>query len=122
MIGDVAPAVRARAREQGRSKKTPQIGLFSTGIPDRVRYEQLHLQELVETRASILRSLREVGSLKFEAIWPELLEQFHVTEQDVVNIVGDLRKEDIVEINLEPRKRRVRDHHIITLRAPPLFP
>lgn len=117
IIGREATAVREEARRVKAEKRTGQ-GEFSFEAPARMdsRYESLHEQGLQRAELAVLNAVRS-GPVRYEVLWPSVLEDAHVTKSELGRMVVKLARSGQLHIEgLGPRQRVAKKEHV--LRAP----
>ncbi len=115
VVGGEAAEVRTAAKERA-SGQDGQTSLFGSVAPleDR-QYEVLREQGLREVRDALPRLLAR-NPVRYDRLWPLLLEACHITESDLKRVLWDMRKAgSIVVEGLQANQRSVHDDHLIRL-------
>jgi hypothetical protein len=116
VVGTEAGEIRQEAKERSRLARTHQLSL---GLPPRLErtpYTSLRTQGLTEMRTLVHNILATHGTMRFDALWPMLLEACHLTLTDVKQELWKLRQQGTLLIEgVGPGERSVKDHHILRL-------
>jgi hypothetical protein len=111
-----AEEIRQAAKERSRLLRTQQLPLGLSLTPGKKRLTSLREQDLAEMRTHIRTTLATYGARRFDALWPEILEAYHLTLTDVKQELWKMRQQGILLIEgVGPGERSVKDHHILRL-------
>jgi hypothetical protein len=111
--------VRDKAKSRARENRTGQTELL-LGMPGiDVRYRNMRDRDLA-TALQMLRSrIAAEGPLRFDQIWPSLLEENHVTLKYLADaVLEESTGGRLVVQGFLPRERTIKDAHIIALPRP----
>ncbi|MCG8423555.1 MAG: three-Cys-motif partner protein TcmP [Proteobacteria bacterium] len=117
VIGQEAANVRTLAKQKAKEDRSGQLSLGAVVSPQRDRWYDV--QNDLDCRNAIcaLKALlREHGRRKFGSLWPELLEDYHVTKNDIARLVIAAANDG--ELLIEPERRRrslVRDDEWVSI-------
>lgn len=110
--------IRQEAKERSRLVRTRQLSLGLSLSPDKRRYLSLRERSLADMRTYIHTILATHGTRRFDALWPVILEAYHLTLTDVKQELWKMRQQGILLIEgVGPGERSVKDHHILRLPA-----
>lgn len=121
VVGGIAAEVRGRAKATQEFERTGQYPLFREppSLPelDKV-YQEKRDVGLVRIRSEALSALAD-GPLRFDSLWPVLLEKHHVTRRDAEGVVRGLVESGLLaDPRHRPRERSIKDGHMLMRRAP----
>jgi three-Cys-motif partner protein len=117
VIGVEAGAAREEARRRSEEEKTKQMSLLTAPPAVDSRYESLHAQALGQAPGAMLSRLQTLPSAKFDELWPELLEGYHLTKGELADLVWEMvRSRDIHVLNKKPGERSIKGHHELSRR------
>lgn len=111
VVGGEAAAVRTQAKQQAVEERSGQLplGLFAAPQHDRW-YERQNQEDQQRALTGLREMLQRTGKEKFSDVWPELLEQHHVTCSQLAGLVMREAKRGALRIEPElPRRRTVHD-------------
>lgn len=113
----------ARARREGGEE---QMGLFGSS-PEQIPmpddgFAQQHADDLVRLREGIVSALPARDSRRWEEIWPQLLEEHHVTLSQLNRVAAQVHKEGAIIVDPWPPRRQVPHDSDRVRRATPLDP
>ncbi|WP_152629919.1 hypothetical protein [Haliangium ochraceum] len=101
-VAGEAHEVRAEAKRRAGEARTGQLGLHLAVPPRPERsYAEQNLRDLEAAREAVRESLAQHGRQRFDALWPLLLERFHITRSDLCRCL--LAQDDL---SIEPERRR----------------
>jgi hypothetical protein len=111
-----AEEIRQEAKERSRLVRTQQLSLGLPLSPDKRRYTSLRERRLADMLTHIHTILATHGTRRFDALWPVILEAFHLTLTDVKQELWKMGQQGVLLIEgVCPRERSVKDHHILRL-------
>ncbi len=90
VVGQQSHNVRGAAKRRNREERTGQgeLDLLTTGIDDRyARLNEVGKAAIAEVAAGFLRAR---GETQWRDLWPQILEDLHVTHSDANKVVGGL--------------------------------
>lgn len=112
VCGEEAGAVASEVRQRG----DPQGSLFDQPPDVDDRYARLHDEGTRAAPADVLALLSSRGPLRYEEVWPEVLQRHHITRPELNTAIADLRRQGRVDIRgMKPRQRVPDDGNIISL-------
>jgi three-Cys-motif partner protein len=111
VAGGEAAGVRTIARQQAEEERSGQLalGLSSSSQHDRW-YQRQNQKDQQRAIAGLREMLRRTGRRTFSDVWPELLEEHHVTRSELTELVVREAKRGALRIEPErPRRRSIED-------------
>ncbi|MEX1365973.1 MAG: three-Cys-motif partner protein TcmP [Nannocystaceae bacterium] len=116
VMGEQAGHARDEARRAAHAQRTGghQLGIFSAAsesvpMPDD-GFAKQNADDRARLRAQLLAALPSSGWRRWQAIWPRLLEEHHVTLTQLNEIAAQAAKDGLILIDpWGPRRRRLHD-------------
>lgn len=91
VVGGNASPVRTMAKLRREEQRTGQMNLIPPSSPGTDSlYAVQHKQGLDQAKAEILQAVIDSGPLRYDDLWPQILESFHITESDMKALIMDL--------------------------------
>lgn len=116
IIGAEAAVVRDAATARAQTAKSGQLSLLAAPPVRDARYESLRKRAVDQAPRDLLARLAGGASLEFETLWPELLENHHLTRTELGKLVWEMRKAGVIQIrNVAPGERSVKDEHLLVI-------
>jgi three-Cys-motif partner protein len=117
VMGEEAAVVRTQAKERERFDREGQLAMFAPEPPkESPRYAAQRDEGRNRARARVPELLRDQGRLRYDALWPIVLAECHVTEGDLAGIISDLRVDGLIRVDgMKARERRIKDDHLVSL-------
>jgi hypothetical protein len=116
VVGAEAAAVRNEAKGRLRTERTGQFELALAGPKRDSTYASQSEEGLEKARRLVPRLLRDKGPMRYERVWPEILQLCHIRKSDLSRLLSVLQSERVVEVSgLGPRERTIKDDHEIRL-------
>jgi three-Cys-motif partner protein len=115
VLGIEAAGVRSEVEAPG------QLSFLEPADSFDYLYNDYHRTAEREILAKVELILRN-GAMSYGGLWPQLLEQFHLREVEAAEAVRGMIGTHLLVQGMEPKKRRLRDHHMLSLIAPPAAP
>jgi three-Cys-motif partner protein len=116
VVGTEAGEIRQEAKERSRLARTHQLSL---GLPPRLErtpYTSLRTQGLTEMRTLVHNILATHGTMRFDALWPMLLEACHLTLTDVKQELWKMKQRETILVGgVTPGDRTLKSHHTLGL-------
>lgn len=114
VVGKMATSVREDARQRKDEARSGQLALgLGPASSEDARYSRNRDRGLQQAR-EIVEDVVSHGPIRFGDVWPTVLEQTHITLQDLKQIIGQLQKEDALIVEgMRPRERTVKDDHVL---------
>lgn len=97
VCGGEAGEIREHASRRREEAKSGQISLGLDSAREDRWYLELHERDVARLRGLVL--VRAQRALRFESLWTELLQELHVSVQDVWNAARGLEKEGVLAID-----------------------
>jgi len=116
VIGKQSAEIRDEAKRKKRETKSGQgeLDLQITGM-DR-RYSKYNCDGKIAAEKRLVEILRTRGECKYQELWPEILEEFHITFTDLNTIVSDMRRRRVIEIlEWKPKQRSPAPSNVLFL-------
>jgi three-Cys-motif partner protein len=111
VCGEEAAGVREEAKHRG----DPQLDLLNTTPVADQSYDRLHREGLIAAGEDVVRFLA-AGPVAYEAVWPKVLTEWHLTRAELNAIVFELHRRGVVRIRgIGPRERTPKDSHLLSL-------
>jgi hypothetical protein len=108
--------IRHDAKARSRLVRTQQLPLGLELTPDKRRSASLREQGLADMRTHIHTILATHVTIRFDALWPVILEVFHLTLADVKQELRKMRQQGTLLVDgVGPGERNMKDHHILRL-------
>jgi hypothetical protein len=119
VMGREAASVRTIAKQRAEEERTHQLSLGHSLKPERDRW--YHAQNQKDRQAVMEQLLETVsmrGRLQFEHVWPDLLEEHHVTYKELTQLIVRAAKAKALVIEPDqPRRRTIKESEWISLPA-----
>lgn len=97
VIGREAPGVRAGARRRHREEATRQLELgIDEGSARPGLYFRQHERDQRSARSDVLNRLSTERRLRFEALWPGILEARHITYGELNGILAEMARDEVI--------------------------
>lgn len=115
VMGREAAEIREAAALRANEERTGQMSLLATPRTTDTRYESLHTRALDQAPRDVLALLtRRQKPVRFEELWPELLEAHHITKRELGQMIWGMSERGEIRIdNMRHRERSVKDEHIL---------
>lgn len=111
VCGEEAAGVRAEAKHRG----DPQLNLLDTTPLADQSYDRLHREGQLAAKEDVVQILA-AGPAPYEAIWPKVLTERHMTKAELNTVVFELHRRGVVRIQgIGPRERTPKDSHLLSL-------
>jgi three-Cys-motif partner protein len=117
VIGAEAAGVRDDASTRRTEDRTGQLTLIAAPPATDAHYDSLHSQGLRDAPRALVARVAVAGEIAFGKLWPQLLEEHHITKGELAQLGWDLFKAgEIVVANDKPRERTMKDGHVLRAR------
>lgn len=119
VVGRAAGPVRDKAKSRKRENRSGQAELLLGTPAIDARYRTMRDRGLAAALPALRNRIRIEGPLRFDRLWPAILEDSHVTRKHLADVV--LREKiagRLVVQGFLPGERTIKDAHVITLPAP----
>jgi three-Cys-motif partner protein len=117
VVGAEASMVRQDASTRKSEERTGQLSLgpaVTSSPATDAHYESLHDEGLHAAPAAIIARLAGAGPVRFETLWPAILEAHHITKVELAQLAWALSKRGEIEVmNAKPRERTMNDAHVL---------
>lgn len=128
VMGRTAGRVRDAARRRAEAART---GVHQLGVFDRVAaveladggYAEQHQTDLANVMRAVFERLSKAGRVRFEKLWPSLLEEHHVAVSELARAIGvEVRDGRIAVAGWSRRQQLVKDGDVLSLAGATLDP
>jgi three-Cys-motif partner protein len=118
VVGRDAGSVRDKAKSRVRESRTGQTELLLGAPGIDVRYRNMRDRDLAAALPPLRARIAAEGPLRFEQIWPSILEENHVTRKHLADaILDEVTAGRLVVQGFLPRERTIKDTHVIAVPA-----
>ncbi len=119
VVGRDAGSVRDKARSHVRESRTGQTELVLGVTPGiDVRYRRMRDRDLAAALDALRARITALGPLRFEQLWPSLLEENHITRKHLADaVLEEVTAGKLAVHGFQPRERTIKDAHVIALAA-----
>lgn len=115
-MGDAAASIRDEAIQRAVAASTGQLSLLVAPPSTDPSYGALHVRDAQGAFADVISLLNTRGPLPFDDVWPEILQDRHLTVTDLRGAVWKMHESGKVRShNLGSRERTIKPEHIIGL-------
>jgi hypothetical protein len=116
VVGTETGEIRRGAKERSRLARTHQLSLGLPPSQESTPYTSLRAQGLAEMRTRIPKVLARHGTMRFDALWPMLLEVCHLTLTDVKRELWKMKQRDTILVGgVTLGDRTLKSHHTLGL-------
>lgn len=116
VIGNAAAAIRDDAIQRALEASTGQLSLLSAPPETDPGYGALQGRDAQGAFEEVKSLIAERGPMRFENVWPEILQDRHLTVNDLRGVVWKMHETGTVRIqNLGKRERSIKDEHVLGL-------
>jgi three-Cys-motif partner protein len=120
VIGSAAAEIRDEAARRAEEAATGQLSLLAAPASTDHKYQLLHGRDSEYARHDIESLLATKGELEFDRIWPEILENRHLTVTDLKSVLWKMSQAKTVVVrNATARERSIKAEHVIALPKAP---
>lgn len=117
VVGTTAAKVRDDAARRSVEANTGQLSLLVAPPSTDSMYDELHARDERGAAGDIKSLLATRGAMPFESIWPEVLEERHLTVSELRRVAWGMFQNNTIQIaNLKQGERSIKPEHVLAAR------
>jgi hypothetical protein len=116
VMGEAAAKVRDEAVQREAEAATGQLPLLNAPPATDPMYDEIHARDAREV-VNDVKSALKAGPRSFESLWPQILEERHLTVANLAKVIWRMFESGIVLVsNRQARERSIKSHHQLVLK------